>query len=121
MSFIPQFQKDTFVSGKSETTWDVRVLDDGLLESTENFVVYIHQPVNAVLGKHRKLRIRLINAEDGMFDNVSFQQTKSGNYIEFVTILKHSFGIKQMFLLVQATHKLLIHANKNHLFIPTFT
>ena len=40
------------------------------MENTENFVVYIHQPVNAVLGKHRKLRIRLINAEDGRL-NVS--------------------------------------------------
>ena len=53
------------LTGQTETTWDVRVRDDGLLENTENFVVYIHQPVNAVLGRRRKMRIRLINAEDG--------------------------------------------------------
>ena len=49
----------------SKATWDIRIVDDGLIENTEQVIVYISQPVNAVLGKKRKLRIRLINAEKG--------------------------------------------------------
>ena len=50
----------------SKAAWDLRIIDDGLMENTENLAVYIQQPVNAVLGRRRKMRIRLINAEDGM-------------------------------------------------------
>lgn len=67
--------------GQSEATWDVRILDDGLLENTENLVVYIHQPVNAVLGRKKKLRIRLINAEDGMSTQTSL------NAVHYYTVL----------------------------------
>ena len=55
----------TVSTGMSESTWDLRILDDGLLENTESIAIYIQQPVNAVLGRRRKMRIRLINAEDG--------------------------------------------------------
>ena len=56
----------SFLTGMSKAAWDLRIIDDGLMENTENLAVYIQQPVNAVLGRRRKMRIRLINAEDGM-------------------------------------------------------
>ena len=60
----------------SESTWDLRILDDGLLENTESIAIYIQQPVNAVLGRRRKMRIRLINAEDG--NNMNFYKDSKG-------------------------------------------
>jgi len=48
-----------------KASWDIEILDDGILEDSENFVVYIRNPVNAILGKKVKARIRLINAENG--------------------------------------------------------
>lgn len=64
--YIPSAaQQVQFDPGMSESTWDLRILDDGLLENTESIAIYIQQPVNAVLGRRRKMRIRLINAEDG--------------------------------------------------------
>ena len=56
----------SFLTGMSKAAWDLRIIDDGLMENTENLAVYIQQPVNAVLGRRRKMRIRLINAEDGI-------------------------------------------------------
>ncbi|XP_045159464.2 FRAS1-related extracellular matrix protein 1-like [Mercenaria mercenaria] len=54
-----------FDPGVSSVTWNIQVFDDGIEENTENFVVYINDPVNAILGRKRKIRIRLINADDG--------------------------------------------------------
>ncbi|KAL4235762.1 FRAS1-related extracellular matrix protein 1 [Mactra antiquata] len=54
-----------FDPGLSSTTWNIQIFDDGIKENSEHFVVYISDPVNAILGKNRKLRIRLINAENG--------------------------------------------------------
>ncbi|WAR22721.1 FREM1-like protein [Mya arenaria] len=54
-----------FESGVSSVSWDVRVIEDGITEGTESFVVYIQTPVNAILGKRTKTRVRLINANNG--------------------------------------------------------
>ncbi|KAH3695332.1 FRAS1-related extracellular matrix protein 1-like [Dreissena polymorpha] len=58
----PQVQ---FEPGKATATWNIQILDEGPLESSENFMVIIKEPVHAILGKRRKLRVRLINAENG--------------------------------------------------------
>lgn len=64
--YIPSAaQQVQFDPGLSEATWNLRILDDSLMENTETVAVYIQQPINAVLGRRRKMRIRLINAEDG--------------------------------------------------------
>lgn len=54
-----------FDPGVSTATWNIQIFDDGIEENSENFVVYINEPVNALLGRKRKVRIRLINADDG--------------------------------------------------------
>lgn len=52
--------------GVATATWNIQVFDDGIEENTETFVVYISDPINAILGRKRKVRVRLINADDGM-------------------------------------------------------
>lgn len=49
----------------AKASWDIQILDDGVHEDSENFVVYISNPVNAILGKKTKTRIKLINAANG--------------------------------------------------------
>lgn len=64
--YRPSFAKQVkFDPGMSTATWNIQIFDDGSQEGTENMVVYIENPVNAILGRKRKVRIRLINAENG--------------------------------------------------------
>ena len=53
------------ISGQTKATWDIEIVEDALLESSENFNIYISDPVNAIIGRKNKLRIRLINAVGG--------------------------------------------------------
>lgn len=48
-----------------KATWDVEIYDDRRQEEPEFLVVYISDPLNAILGRKRKTRIRLINAVNG--------------------------------------------------------
>lgn len=65
----------------AKASWDIQILDDGVLEDSENLVVYISDPVNAILGRKRKTRIRLINAENG---NMLKYCSVTTNYISVI-------------------------------------
>lgn len=51
----------------AKASWDIQIIDDGVHEDLENFVVQISSPVNAILGKKTKTRVKLINADNGRF------------------------------------------------------
>lgn len=64
--YVPSSNKQIqFDPGVSIVSWDMRIIDDTIMESTENVIVYISEPVNAILGRKRKIRIRIINTEHG--------------------------------------------------------
>lgn len=54
------------LTGQTQAVWDVRIPDDGINEINEKFRIVLKEPVNAILGKHYRVTVRIINAERGM-------------------------------------------------------
>lgn len=54
------------LTGQAQAVWDVRIPDDGIDEMNEKFRIVLREPVNAILGKHYRVTVRIINAERGM-------------------------------------------------------
>ncbi|XP_067678275.1 FRAS1-related extracellular matrix protein 1-like [Haliotis asinina] len=64
--FSPSSAKQVqFDPGKSQATWDITIKDDGIEENNEKLRLILADPINAVIGDQRKLRLRIINAEHG--------------------------------------------------------
>lgn len=93
-----------FSAGMATATWDIQIVDDGVLEDSENLVVYISDPVNAILGRKRKTRIRLINAENG--NMLSFFCSVTENYITVInpTLNYEKRLLKQNYFHFHRTH-----------------
>lgn len=48
-----------------QATWDIQIADDGIMENSEKFQIFLEEPINAVLGRKVKMNIHIINAENG--------------------------------------------------------
>lgn len=49
-------------------TWDLTVNDEGLEEKNEKLRLSLRDPVNTIISDKRKMGIRIINAQHGMFN-----------------------------------------------------
>ncbi|XP_035826441.1 FRAS1-related extracellular matrix protein 1 [Aplysia californica] len=64
--FVPSTAKQIqFDPGASRATWSLTIPDDGLMEPNEKLRLSLVEPINTMLGEKRKLRVVIINAENG--------------------------------------------------------
>lgn len=56
--------------GQSRATWELSILDDGLLEPNKKLRLTLMDPVNTILGDNKKLRVVVVNAENGKLNIV---------------------------------------------------
>ncbi|XP_050400427.2 FRAS1-related extracellular matrix protein 1 [Patella vulgata] len=64
--FVPSSARQVqFGAGQSRATWELLIKDDGLEETNEKLRLTLVDPINAIIGDTRKLRLRLINSENG--------------------------------------------------------
>ncbi|ESO92424.1 hypothetical protein LOTGIDRAFT_233175 [Lottia gigantea] len=64
--FVPSSAKQVqFGPGQSRASWDLQIKNDGLEEANEKLRLTLVEPINAIIGDNKKLRLKIINAESG--------------------------------------------------------